>query len=298
MSLNGTFAPTAQVEARDAMDRVRASNLLVVESVRNFSGDSHAGQFSETLVGTDLSNKDWFLFGVRVDSNLQAAPENGAPGALADRTLAVVADGIEVAKIGGGTELVTGNSLAAPAIAGAAALLKQYWPQLGGKEISRILLDSAKDLGAPGVDQIYGVGLLDLENALKPKDASVAYASYVAAANAAQGLTFSGAFGSADGAKRWADFAGQVTAIDRYGRDFAAKCRRRRPRPRSPAILHIRCDRRTARELDVNPAQPVGGSHVGQPGDDGTPVRARPALVRVPVRRHRRQRPDRWSHRG
>ena len=40
----------------------------------------------------------------------------------------------------------TGNSFAAPAIAGAAAILKQNWPQRGRKAISRILLDSATDL--------------------------------------------------------------------------------------------------------------------------------------------------------
>ncbi|MBN2973396.1 S8 family serine peptidase [Roseomonas aeriglobus] len=135
MSINGSLAPGAATEARNAMDRVRTSNMLVVESVRNFSGDSHSGQISESLVGTNLANKDWFLFGIRVSSNLQAHPDNGSPGALADRTLAVVADGVEVTRIGGGTEMVTGNSLAAPAIAGAAALLKEYWPQLGSGPI-------------------------------------------------------------------------------------------------------------------------------------------------------------------
>ncbi len=222
LSINGNFAPGAAIEARAAMDRVRTSNMLVVESVRNFAGDSHAGQISESLVGTDMANKNWFLFGIRVDSNLEAPPENGTPGALADRTLAVIADGVDITKIGGGTELVSGNSIAAPAIAGAAALLKEYWPQLGGKEISRILLDTAKDLGAPGVDQVYGVGLLDLENALKPQNAAVAYSSYNVAASAARSLIFSGAFGSADGAAKWAGFAGRTVAIDRYGRDFAA----------------------------------------------------------------------------
>ncbi|MFD1789633.1 S8 family serine peptidase [Sphingomonas floccifaciens] len=221
MSINGSLAPGAATEARSAMGRVRSSNMLVVESVRNFSGDSHSGQISESLVGTDLAGKDWYLFGIRVNSNLQAHPDNGSPGALADRTLAVVADGVEVTRIGGGTEMVTGNSLAAPAIAGAAALLKEYWPQLGGKEISRILLDTAKDLGTPGVDQVYGVGLLDLENALKPKTASVPDSSYAIASTAARSLVFSGAFGSTDGATRWAGFAGQTVAVDPYGRDFA-----------------------------------------------------------------------------
>jgi len=47
---------------------------------------------------------------------------------------------------------VNGNSHSLAALADGAALLKQYWPHLGGKEISRIMLDIATDLGAPGVD--------------------------------------------------------------------------------------------------------------------------------------------------
>jgi len=49
-------------------------------------------------------------------------------------------------------ETVNGNSHSLAALADGAALLKQYWPHLGGKEISRIMLDIATDLGAPGVD--------------------------------------------------------------------------------------------------------------------------------------------------
>ncbi|MBN2973398.1 hypothetical protein JW805_15420 [Roseomonas aeriglobus] len=56
---------------------------------------------------------------------------------------------------------------------------------------------------------------------MKPKTASVPDAAYAAASTAARSLIFSGAFGSSDGAARWAGFAGQTVAIDQYGRDFA-----------------------------------------------------------------------------
>lgn len=221
-SVNGNLTAPDAAAARTAMDKARAANGLVVESIANTAGDSYAGQIGQALVGTDLANKDWFLFGIRVNPDLSAPAVNGTPGALADRTLAVIATDVQVARLGGNgaTDTVSGNSFAAPAIAGAAALLKQYWPQLGGKEISRILLDTARDLGPTGVDQQYGVGLLDLANALKAQSPTVTTSSLRAASTAAQSLTLSGAFGSAAGARRWAGFAGQATAVDRYGRNY------------------------------------------------------------------------------
>ena len=150
MSLNGFATGFMAAEQKAAMDQVRTANRLFVNSVSNDKGqDSYAGQIVENLVGTDMANRDWFLFGIRVDQNLRPPTDNGVPGALADRTLAVVALGIPTVGKDGESVTVNGNSFAAPAIAGAAALLKQYWPKLGGREISRILLDTATDLGHP-----------------------------------------------------------------------------------------------------------------------------------------------------
>ena len=64
-----------------------------------------------------------------------------------------------------------GTSFAAPRVSGAAAVLSQMCPALTPEQIGYVLLRSARDLGEPGVDAVYGYGLLDLENALtKAKD--------------------------------------------------------------------------------------------------------------------------------
>jgi hypothetical protein len=222
MSLNGTATGQIALDQRAAMDMVRNQNRLFVQSVSNMKGeDSFAGTIAENLVGGDLANKDWFLFGIRVDKNLSAPTDNGIPGALADRTLAVVALDIPTTGKDGQLVNVNGNSFAAPAIAGAAALLKQYWPQLGGKEISRILLDTATDLGAPGVDQVFGAGLLNVEKAMQAQAPKASFSSVSAAQTAVSSLSFSGAFGSEEGAATWSSFAGQALAVDKYGRDYA-----------------------------------------------------------------------------
>lgn len=222
MSLNGFATGFMAAEQKAAMDQVRTADRLFVNSVSNDKGqDSYAGQIVENLVGTDMANKDWFLFGIRVDQNLRPPTDNGVPGALADRTLAVVALGIPTVGKDGESVTVNGNSFAAPAIAGAAALLKQYWPKLGGREISRILLDTATDLGAPGVDQVFGAGLLDVEKAMKVQAPAASFAAADAVLIRFSSLTTSAPFGGAAAAAALNGRTGKMTVFDRYGRDFA-----------------------------------------------------------------------------
>jgi subtilisin family serine protease len=63
-----------------------------------------------------------------------------------------------------------GTSFAAPRVVGAAALVRQKFPTLNGANLKQVLLQSADDLGAPGVDEIFGHGQLNVINALSPID--------------------------------------------------------------------------------------------------------------------------------
>ena len=68
-----------------------------------------------------------------------------------------------------GTSNRTGTSFAAPHVTGAILLLKSEFPELTTREIHQLLFDTAYDLGAPGVDQVYGHGALDLREAQAPQ---------------------------------------------------------------------------------------------------------------------------------
>jgi hypothetical protein len=70
----------------------------------------------------------------------------------------------------GGTTRVSGTSFAAPLVSGAIALLQNRWPWLTNypNETVQIILKSAKDLGAPGVDNVYGWGELDVTASQSP----------------------------------------------------------------------------------------------------------------------------------
>jgi len=60
-----------------------------------------------------------------------------------------------------------GTSASSPEVAGAAALVKQAYPAFSPDQTKELLMRSAKDLGAPGLDSVYGAGELQLP---KPPD--------------------------------------------------------------------------------------------------------------------------------
>ncbi|HIH38479.1 S8 family serine peptidase [Candidatus Woesearchaeota archaeon] len=75
--------------------------------------------------------------------------------------LELVAAGVDVntTVLGDGYALGTGTSLAAPHVAGIAALLKSYNNSLSNEEIRAKLRSDTRDLGEPGRDDYFGYGL-------------------------------------------------------------------------------------------------------------------------------------------
>ncbi len=61
-----------------------------------------------------------------------------------------------------------GNSFAAPRVAGAGALVRHKFPNLSGSQTATTILHTADDLGAVGVDAVYGHGKLNVGKALAP----------------------------------------------------------------------------------------------------------------------------------
>jgi hypothetical protein len=81
-------------------------------------------------------------------------------------------EGILVDDGHGGVTRMSGTSFAAPLVTGTIALIDDRWPWLSDhpKDVVHIILASARDLGAPGVDPVYGYGELDVMAALSPLD--------------------------------------------------------------------------------------------------------------------------------
>ncbi|MEH6421801.1 autotransporter domain-containing protein [Pseudomonas sp. CGJS7] len=61
---------------------------------------------------------------------------------------------------------MSGTSMAAPHVTGSLGLLFERFPYLTGPQVRDILLTTATDLGAAGIDEVYGWGLIDLKKAI------------------------------------------------------------------------------------------------------------------------------------
>ncbi len=120
---------------------------------------------------------------------------------------------------------VFGSSFATAHISAAAARLKAAAPQLSAEQIVRLLFETADDLGAAGVDSVYGHGRVNVERALDPQggigvgggSSSSGGGSGPAVAVAALGI--GGAIGYALMQRNEDDLA-QTLVIDGYGRGY------------------------------------------------------------------------------
>jgi subtilase-type serine protease len=59
-----------------------------------------------------------------------------------------------------------GTSMAAPHVAGAVAVLMERFPYMTGAQVASVLRTTATDMGAPGVDALYGWGMIDLRKGI------------------------------------------------------------------------------------------------------------------------------------
>ncbi|WP_430388770.1 S8 family serine peptidase [Dyella sp. 20L07] len=116
--------------------------------------------------------KGWLTV-VAVDSNhpTQLASYSNQCGVAMNFCLAAPGDVVVSGKDDTGNNpslwVVKGTSFAAPAVSGAAALVWQAFPYFTNDQVRQTLLGTADDLGAPGVDPVFGYGLLDVGNAVK-----------------------------------------------------------------------------------------------------------------------------------
>lgn len=95
-------------------------------------------------------------------------PDSQICGVTKDFCLGAPGTAIESTVVGGGYEEFSGTSMAAPSVAGGIAILFQAFPYVETADILQLLFTTADDLGAAGVDEVYGHGMMNLAAALNP----------------------------------------------------------------------------------------------------------------------------------
>jgi subtilisin family serine protease len=81
----------------------------------------------------------------------------------------ISAPGVNITSTGAGStySALDGTSFSAPHVSGALAVLLEQHPELTPAQIVNLLLTTATDIGDPGVDDLYGHGLLNLGAAIQ-----------------------------------------------------------------------------------------------------------------------------------
>ena len=168
-SFGGSSISTALA---DKWKLAHTNNIITVHAAGNDGGSNpllgaqlplHSGyeDLSSTLIAVVATNSSntitWY-------SNKCGSAKNWCMAAPGDGIYSTVA--VDDNNYASNYGTMSGTSMADPHVAGAAAVLRGKWPSKNAAQIVTILYDTATDLGAAGIDDIYGRGLLNLDNAL------------------------------------------------------------------------------------------------------------------------------------
>ncbi|MDB5694693.1 MAG: peptidase [Sphingomonas bacterium] len=162
ISLGGSEMPFS---LQQAIGRATAAGIVVVIAAGN-DGTDNPDPFTN-VANTPNANGAIIVAGsVGTGDGVSSFSDKAGTGAAT--YLAAVGERVRAPNADNLPRLWSGTSFAAPQISGAVALLAQAFPNLTGAQIVSLLLSTARDVGAPGVDPVYGRGILDLTRAFQP----------------------------------------------------------------------------------------------------------------------------------
>ncbi|NTX81607.1 autotransporter outer membrane beta-barrel domain-containing protein [Serratia proteamaculans] len=86
-----------------------------------------------------------------------------APGS---KVYSSIIEGNSVDNLTTGYAKYSGTSMAAPHVAGSVAVLMERFPYMTGAQVASVLKTTTTDMGAPGIDALYGWGMINLGKAI------------------------------------------------------------------------------------------------------------------------------------
>lgn len=170
-SLGSTAAdigPSGVVLMQEAVDYARSKGVVVVAATGNEATGSAYNPVTDLYYPAACSGV--IAVGATNQFNGRAPYSNYGPG-------------VDIVAPGGDDDArilstfpndryayLSGTSMASPHVAGAVALMRSYAPAATPAEIESALYSTTQDLGAPGWDQYYGFGLMQVRAALDALD--------------------------------------------------------------------------------------------------------------------------------
>ncbi len=147
------------------LQAIRNAGTIAVVAAGNAGGNN---PLYPARYATDSSVAGWVIAVGSVDSNNVISSFSNRAGDTRNYYLVAPGYRVESTYYNNGYTLMSGTSMATPAVSGAAAVVWGAWPYLTGDKVVKSLLWSATDLGDKGVDATYGWGLLNVAAALQP----------------------------------------------------------------------------------------------------------------------------------
>lgn len=149
VNLSVTFY-SDHAEVRSAVQFALERDVVVVAAVGNLGGDGNPVPYPAAYPG---------VIGVgAIGGSGQVLPESGH-GSFVD--LVAPGDAIVAATLRSGHTTWRGTSFAAPLVAGSAALVRQYWPELDARQVADRLVATASPAPGGRNSPYYGNGVVD-----------------------------------------------------------------------------------------------------------------------------------------
>lgn len=213
ISLGGSAANST---LRAAIGRATSAGVVIVISAGN-DGREPEGVNPDplALVALDPVARNQVIIAGSVGQGQTISAFSNRAGTGQNVYLTALGESVRAPDETGAAAFWSGTSFAAPHIAGAVALLAQAFPNLTGAQIVDLLYTSARDLGAPGTDSVYGRGMLDIGRAFQPQGQSA-----LAGSGTSVSLTSNGSLSPAMGDGGTQGGLGAVI-LDGYDRAFA-----------------------------------------------------------------------------
>lgn len=151
----------SSIAIRDAVLRAIRENVLVVAAMGNEGTEdpSYPAAYEDVMAIGSTNSQDEKSNFSQFGKHISVA----APGSQILSTLPTYGNGFEGKNYG----KVSGTSMAAPYVAGLAALVKATYPHLGAPGLRKAIELGAEDKGEPGFDKFFGHGRVSVPGALR-----------------------------------------------------------------------------------------------------------------------------------